>query len=173
MTFVISLVSVSSLSALRRRRSWVGRSWRYVLDMADELAPGFVNHLRLSVHDVEASGRFYDPLMRCLGFTPEPRDDDGRAWGTPDATGRMQWLILTAAAAEHAGLRHTDLAPGLHHLAFNARDRAHVDEVHEVLLGQAAEIIEAPSEYDDDPDCYAVFFRDPDGFKLEVLHVRR
>ena len=29
------------------------------------------------------------------------------------------------------------------------------------------------SEYDDDPDCYAVFFRDPDGVKLEVLHVRR
>ena len=29
------------------------------------------------------------------------------------------------------------------------------------------------SEYDDDPDCYAVFFSDPDGVKLEVLHVRR
>jgi hypothetical protein len=45
--------------------------------------------------------------------------------------------------------------------------------VHDVLLRQGAEIIEAPSEYDDDPDSYAVFFRDPDGFKLEVLHVRR
>jgi hypothetical protein len=90
MTLVISLISVSSFPALGGRRSWVGRSWRYVLDMVDELAPGFVNHLRLSVHDVEASGRFYDPLMRCLGFTPEPRDDDGRAWGTPDATGRIQ-----------------------------------------------------------------------------------
>ena len=141
--------------------------------MADALAPGFVNHLRLSVRDIDASGRFYDPLMRCLGFASEPRDDGGRAWGTADATGRMQWLILTPAAPEHAGRRHTDLAPGLHHIAFNARDRAHVDEVHEVLLRQAAEIIEAPSEYDDEPDCYAVFFRDPDGFKLEVLHVRR
>ena len=141
--------------------------------MADVLPPGFVNHLRLSVRDIFASGRFYDPLMRCLGFKSEPRDDGGRAWGTADATGRMQWLILTPAAPEHAGARHTDLAPGLHHVAFNARDRAHVDEVHEVLLRRAAEIIEAPSEYDDEPDCYAVFFRDPDGFKLEVLHARR
>jgi catechol 2,3-dioxygenase-like lactoylglutathione lyase family enzyme len=122
---------------------------------------------------MEASARFYDPLMRCLGFAPEPRDDGGRAWGTADASGRMQWLILTPAPPEHAGLRHTYLAPGLHHVAFNARDRAHVDEVHGVVLGQGAEIIEAPSEYDDEPDCYAVFFRDPDGFKLEVLHVRR
>ena len=115
--------------------------------MADELLPGFVNHLRLSVRDMEASARFYDPLMRCLGFAPEPRDDGGRAWGTADASGRMQWLILTPAPPEHA--------------------------VHGVVLGQGAEIIEAPSEYDDEPDCYAVFFRDPDGFKLEVLHVRR
>jgi hypothetical protein len=30
-----------------------------------------------------------------------------------------------------------------------------------------------PDEYDHDPDCYAVFFCDPDGVKLEVLHVRR
>jgi catechol 2,3-dioxygenase-like lactoylglutathione lyase family enzyme len=140
--------------------------------MADELVPGFVNHLRLTVRDIDASARFYDPLMRCLGFAPEPRDDGGRAWGAADATGRMQWLILTPAAPEHAGLRHTYLAPGLHHVAFNARDRAHVDEVHDVLLGQGAEIIEAPSEYDEEPDCYAVFFRDPDGFKVEVLHVR-
>jgi glyoxylase I family protein len=66
-----------------------------------------------------------------------------------------------------------DLAPGLHHVAFNASDRAHVDEVYDVLVDQGAEIIEAPSEYDDEPDCYAVFFRDPDRFKLEVVHVRR
>jgi catechol 2,3-dioxygenase-like lactoylglutathione lyase family enzyme len=141
--------------------------------MADELAPGFVNHLRLSVRDIDASARFYDPLMRCLGFAPEPRDDSGRAWGTADATGRMQWLILTPAAPEHAAVPHIYLAPGLHHVAFNARDRAHVDRVHDVLVRQAAEVIEPPSEYDDEPDCYAVFFRDPDGFKLEVLHVRR
>jgi hypothetical protein len=63
--------------------------------MADQPAPGFVDHLRLGVRDMEASARF--------------------------------WLILTPAAPEHAGLRHT----------------------------------------------YAVFFRDHDRFKLEVVHVRR
>jgi hypothetical protein len=50
--------------------------------------------------------------------------------------------------------------------------RALVDRVHDVPLRQSAEILEPHSEYDDEPDCYAVFFRDPDGFKLEVLHVR-
>jgi len=39
----------------------VGRSRRYVLDIAVVPAAGFVNHLRLSVRDRDASARFYDP----------------------------------------------------------------------------------------------------------------
>ena len=130
-----------------------------------------INHLRLSVRDTARSARFYDPLMRALGYAPEPRDDDGFAWGQPDDRGRMQWLIITPAAPELRAEPHRYLAPGFHHLAFDADHRAHVDRVHELLVGQEAEILEAPSEYDDDPSSYAVFFRDPDGHKLEVVHV--
>ena len=39
-TFVISLVSVSSFPALRGRRSWVGRSRRHVLDISGETNRG-------------------------------------------------------------------------------------------------------------------------------------
>jgi hypothetical protein len=42
----------------------VSRSPRYVLDTADELAPGLVNHLRLSVRDIDASGRCYAVFFR-------------------------------------------------------------------------------------------------------------
>jgi glyoxylase I family protein len=122
----------------------------------------FIHHLRISVRDVDTSGRFYDPLMRALGFTPEPRDDDGLAWGNAD----REWLILTPATIDGAT---DDFAPGLHHVAFTARDRAHVDQVHAVLPEDS--VIEPPSEYDNEPDHYAVFFRDPDGHKLEVVHV--
>ena len=34
-----------------------------------------------------------------------------------------------------------------------------------------AEILDAPAEYDYNPGYYAAFFRDPDGFKLEVVHI--
>jgi glyoxylase I family protein len=132
------------------------------------IGSGFVNHLRLTVSDIESARAFYDPLMRRLGFIGEPRDDGGLAWGTPDASGRMQWLILSAATRNQP---HDPRSPGLHHVAFNARDRAQVDRVHEFLLTVGAEILDPPREYDDEPDHYAVFFRDPDGFKLEVLHV--
>jgi glyoxylase I family protein len=131
---------------------------------------GFIDHLRLSVRDVEAARRFYDPLLRCLGFEAAERDDDGAAWGVHEG-GTVGWLILTPASPELRDTPHQRLAPGLHHVAFAARDRAHVDAVHELLVGLGAEILEAPSEYDAEPDHYAVFFRDPDGFKLEVVFV--
>ena len=32
-------------------------------------------------------------------------------------------------------------------------------------------IVDAPAEYDYEPGYYAVFVRDPDAFKLEVVHI--
>jgi glyoxylase I family protein len=126
----------------------------------------FVDHLRLSVRDVAASRAFYDPWLRVLGFEPEPREDDGAAWGRP---GVSEWLILTPARRERA---HDRLAPGLHHVAFAAESRDIVDDVGSVLAGLGAEILQGPREYDHEPDRYAVFFLDPDGIKLEVIHAR-
>jgi catechol 2,3-dioxygenase-like lactoylglutathione lyase family enzyme len=135
-------------------------------------AAGSLNHLRLSVRDPAASERFYDALLSELGWVQIPRDDEGRAWERRDATAGAQWLILTAVVAEHRNAPPQAVgAPGFHHLALNAADREQVHRVHQVLLALDAEILDAPSEYDDDPDCYAVFFRDPDGLKLEVVHI--
>ena len=39
-----------------------------------------LDHLRLTVRDVEEARRLYDPVMRCLGLEPVARDDDGAAW---------------------------------------------------------------------------------------------
>jgi glyoxylase I family protein len=123
-----------------------------------------LDHLRLTVRDVEASRRVYDPVMRCLGLPPVARVDGGAAWGSQE-TG---FLILTAAAREGA---HDAATPGLHHVAFAAPSRAVVDRVGEIAAGVGAEILDPPGEYDAQPDHYAVFFRDPDGFKVEVVHV--
>jgi catechol 2,3-dioxygenase-like lactoylglutathione lyase family enzyme len=123
-------------------------------------------HLRLSVRDVDASVRFYGPLMACLGHAREPRDDDGAAWGSGG-----RWFILTPAPPELRDEPHRYLAPGLHHVAFEAASRAEVDRANAALDDLGAEVIEAASEYDHDPASYAVFARDPDGFKVEVVHV--
>ena len=124
-----------------------------------------LDHLRLTVRDVAEAYRLYDPLLRCLGFEEVERDDDGVAWGRDEA-GPTQWLILTPAS--RAG-EHDAAAPGLHHVAFSAADRAVVDRAHEVAGEAGAEILDPPQEFDYEPGYYATFFRDPNGFKLEVV----
>ena len=131
---------------------------------------GSINHLRLSVRDAAASEAFYDPLLSMLGYTQVARDDGGRAWGRRDPSAGTQWLILTPAAPEHRDAPHDLTAPGFHHLAFNADSRAQVDAVHALLRDNGTEILDPPAEYDYEPGYYALFFRDPDGFKLELVH---
>jgi glyoxylase I family protein len=131
---------------------------------------GSINHLRLSVRDAAASEAFYDPLLSMLGYAQVARDDGGRAWGRRDPGARTQWLILTPAAPEPRDAPHDLTAPGFHHLAFNADSRAQVDAAHALLRDNRAQILDPPAEYDYEPGYYALFFRDPDGFKLELVH---
>lgn len=60
---------------------------------------------------------------------------------------------------------------GLHHLALEAPSRFVVDERAEWLRARGAEIESGPEEYSYLPGYYAVFFYDPDGIKLEIVHV--
>ena len=75
--------------------------------------------------------------------------------------------------ARRAGAPRRTISPRrvCNHLALNAVDRRQVDRVHEVLVALGADVLDAPAEYDYDPGYYAVFFRDPDGFKLEVVRL--
>ena len=122
-----------------------------------------LDHLRLTVADVAAAHRLYDPVLRSLGFVQVEREDDGVAWGKPGAD---QWIILTPASRDG---RHDATAPGLHHIAFAAPDRAAVDRAHELAVASDAEILDPPQLFDYEPNYYATFFRDPNGFKLEVV----
>jgi predicted lactoylglutathione lyase len=56
-------------------------------------------------------------------------------------------------------------------IRFEASSRAGVDERTAWLRNQGAEIESEPQEYGYMPGYYAVFFYDPDGIKLEILHV--
>jgi catechol 2,3-dioxygenase-like lactoylglutathione lyase family enzyme len=61
-------------------------------------------------------------------------------------------------------------AVGIHHLAFVAQSREQVDERAAWLRERDAEIESGPQEYEYTPGYYAVFFYDPDGIKLEIVH---
>jgi catechol 2,3-dioxygenase-like lactoylglutathione lyase family enzyme len=62
--------------------------------------------------------------------------------------------------------------PGaLHHLAFRAGSRAEVDRLSHELKAIGAEIVGGPKLWPEHgPDYYAVFFKDPEGIKYEIVH---
>ena len=60
---------------------------------------------------------------------------------------------------------------GLHHLAFEADSRGLVEDRASWVRAQGLELESEPQEYTYLPGYFAVFFYDPDGLKLEILHV--
>lgn len=132
---------------------------------------GTLNHLRFSVTDIPRAEAFYTPFLGLLGYRLVERSRTRLAWAGWSASGILQWLIVSKANPASPNRAHDRYSPGLHHVAWNADGRAQVDACHVLLVQQGAAILDAPAEYDYEPGYYAVFFADPDGLKLEVVHV--
>lgn len=138
--------------------------------MAGIIRGGF-HHIDLNVTDPVASKAVYGPVLEFLGYT-QVKDGDGYEWDlrTP-GDGRGASLGLRQAAASEAGHRHHRYAPGLHHLAWRAESRADVDALHALLVERGIPVLDPPRHYPEySGDYYAVFFEDPDGMKLELVH---
>ena len=127
-----------------------------------------LHHVDLVVSSIERSLPFYRDLLAPLGFH--------RIGEVEGERGETIWYLSGADCS--IGLRESQsegpfdrYRVGLHHLALEAGSRAVVNERAEWLRAQGAEIESGPEEYSYVPGYYAVFFYDPDGIKLEIVHV--
>jgi glyoxylase I family protein len=128
-----------------------------------------VHHVDLVVTSIERSLPFYTALLGPLGFHTVSEVEGER--------GETIWYIGGPGTA--VGLREAQsdtesydrYSIGLHHLAFEASSRGDVDERAEWLRAEGVELESEPQEYTYIPGYYAVFFFDPDGLKLEIVHV--
>ncbi len=128
-----------------------------------------VHHFDLVVSELDRSLEFYQELLEPLGYI-----------GAGDIVGERgeRVVYLGGSAVVSISLREAQTPGGydryrvgIHHVAFEARSRAAVDERLRWARGQGAEIENDPREYDYMPGYYAGFFYDPDGIKLEIVHV--
>jgi catechol 2,3-dioxygenase-like lactoylglutathione lyase family enzyme len=134
---------------------------------------GAINHLDLTVSDLAVSVPFYDALLGHLGFARLAGAPGGRpVWHPKDERLRLFGIGLCTARPEQRGKRHDRFAPGLHHVAFQAASRADVDDLYRRLQSMGVTILDPPADYPQYwPVYYAVFFADPDGLKLEFVHM--
>ena len=129
---------------------------------------GGVHHVDLVVSSIERSLPFYRELLGPLGWHGISEVEGER--------GETIWYLIghdtqIGLREAQAGTEHDRYSVGLHHLAFEATSRAVVDERAEWLRATGARLESEPQGYTYEPGYYAVFFFDPDGMKLEIVHV--
>ena len=129
-----------------------------------------VHHVDLVVSSIERSLPFYRELLSPLGFhrVGEVEGERGETIWYLSGPGTSIGLREAQSERDQAFDRYE---VGLHHLAFEASSRAAVEERAAWLRTHGVEIESGPEEYGYSPGYYAVFFFDPDGIKLEIVHV--
>jgi len=127
-----------------------------------------IDHIYLTVSDLERSERYYDPIMRLLDF----RKGTKAIAGEPHVHYFNRVTQISLRGAHQPIGRHDPYAPGLHHLCLQLSDREAVDRAVASLaaLGVAASAPRLYPVYA--PDYYATFFEDPDGIRLELVALR-
>ncbi len=127
-----------------------------------------VDHIQITVKDMQVAVPFYDRLMPLLGFDIRRRVDatieehDFRVVDYQHP--RLGFTITSPRSAFVNESIHRRKPGALHHLAFLAESRAEVDRMHVELSNIGATIVAAPRLYPEySPDYYAVFFKDLEG----------
>ncbi len=115
-----------------------------------------LDHIGLSVSDVEASKRFFSAALAPLGISVVK---EVRGWVGLGREGRPQFWFGPGAAAN-----------GPMHLAFSADDRAQVRAFHAAALKAGGRDNGAPGLREIyHPDYYGAFVIGPDGHNVEAV----
>jgi catechol 2,3-dioxygenase-like lactoylglutathione lyase family enzyme len=118
-----------------------------------------IDHISIRVSDYKKSKAFYGRLFEFLGFEISDEYPNTIGW----TNGKTRYWIAPAEGRK----RHRIGDVGLHHYAFELRNRKDVDALQAFLKDERVRIVDPADEYYD--DYYAVFFLDPDGIKLEGM----
>lgn len=132
-----------------------------------------LDHIYVTVADLERSERFYDHLMSVLGFRKVARRLAGGDLHVHYFNRAFQFTLRPSRGEAR---EHDSYSPGLHHFCMRVRDRASVDSAFREFLRSGIEASEPRLYPEYHEDYYATFLVDPDGIRLEVvnhLKVRR
>jgi glyoxylase I family protein len=134
-----------------------------------------LSHVDLVVTSFERSLPFYRGLMERLGgiHDHEVEGERGETIHYLSAPAFRGALGVRERQSDVHPVPYDRYAVGVHHVALTATSREMVDAVAKWLDAVGATLESAPREYDYSPGYYAVFFHDPDGLKLEVVHIPR
>ena len=137
-----------------------------------------LDHIHITVENLERAESFYDQLLPLLGF-----DLSLKEW---DCVPEHEYKIVeyhhsslsigivnqrSAYKNERPSRRKSG---ALHHIAFHADNPAEVDSLYLKIKGLPANIVHPPKFYPEYcPDYYAFFFKDSEGIEYEIVSFDR
>jgi len=134
-----------------------------------------IDHIEITVKDMNVAVKFYDKLLPLLGFDLQSRvsavmeehDKQVVQYEHP----RLGFAITSPRKAFADDTINRRKPGALHHLAFKVASRADVDRLHSELKAIGATIVSPPREYPEytPPGYYALFFKDLEGIKYEIV----
>ena len=123
---------------------------------------GSLEHLDISVSDLERSGAFWAAFLKDLGYREFAKSATGWSWTNDEST-----VFLLQAESGYLDPPYHRKRVGLNHLAFGVSDRKHVDAMATRLKERNIPLLYGGPRTG--RTTYAVFFEDPDRIKIEVV----
>ncbi len=134
-----------------------------------------IDHIQITVKNLEKAEAFYDRFLPLIGFDLS-RKGKGRVEAHDfDVIEYVHQNITLGINSPRDGFKEVEVhrrRPGsLHHLAFRAGSPEEIDQLYPKVKEAGAEIVESPRYYPQHGEkYYALFFKDPSGIKLEIMH---
>ena len=122
-----------------------------------------LDHISITVSDLDAAERFYDAIMQALGVVKVGRRDNWLGYGErarADYPERVYIAIYTGPKPEAGSRRHW---------CFKAKSRTEVDAFWDAGIAAGGSDDGPPGLRDYHPSYYAAFLRDPDGNRVEAV----
>jgi len=120
------------------------------------------NHISIGIRDIARSKAFYDSALEAIGYRRLSESEDSLGYGKEEA---VFWVNLANSPVPD------DPKSGLH-FCFEAPDRDSVARFHAAALAAGGRDNGKPGiRADYSPDYFAAFVVDPDGYRLEPLHL--
>ncbi len=127
-----------------------------------------IDHVYITVSDMQRSEKFYDTVMGTLGFRKN-RFHIGPDLHIQYYNRHFGYVIRPGRTATP----HDPYAPGLHHFCLKVESPDDVKEAAKKLKEQNIVTSEPRLHADYAPDYFAAFFTDPDGIRLEITNYRQ
>jgi catechol 2,3-dioxygenase-like lactoylglutathione lyase family enzyme len=133
-----------------------------------------VDHLQITVKDFKKAEAFYDKLMPILGFDLTNKSKgrvDKHEFDVIEYVHSNITIGINSPRSVYDQDTVNRRKPGaIHHLAFRATSKDEIDSLYPLIKDIGADIVDTPQYYPQHGEkYYALFFKDLDGIKLEIM----